>query len=304
VRAAWSSWDQVLSLWIRPAFVLLYLLPAQLGYGAIEAMTALIAALTCFLTYRCARRLGGRPAWLAACLVAWQPLFLALSFSALTEPLAAGLLAGSFMLLLERRNKASALMLAALPLARLELAFLFLPWAVQLARRRAWSAIALAPPQATHIPREPDILALAAAILMIAFVALRPPVMRLTSEQKTMRAVAEWFESRDSDDRVVLCNHIWFNYFVGRSPAHPLARSVREHELANAPEQAIAIWDGHYSQRLGGNGTRDEINRLDGWRVLRRFVGRDQEFYAVALEKLRAAEGTGRLEPGAYVHPP
>src|SRR5690606_29964868 len=34
-RAVFESWDHVLSLFVRPAFALLYALPARLGYGAV-----------------------------------------------------------------------------------------------------------------------------------------------------------------------------------------------------------------------------------------------------------------------------
>lgn len=493
VRAAWGSWDQVLSLWNRPAFVLLYLLPARLGYVGIEALTALVSALTCFLVYRCARSLGWRPAWLAIVLTATQPLFLTLSFSALTEPLAACLLAASLWLLLEHRDRASALLLALVPLARLELAFLLAPWAVHLARRRAWSAIAILPaglllwnlggfahtgnaaflwlqvfageerlyqavgplhylsgyifvvgpvvfalsilgaieslrrpgarllpvsallmlavytwlssstsagqaagflrhlvtlapltallalrgqerwaaPRATpltalvligaallcwrflsveitssqRLGAEPEhakllfvallaavalarllaglrrgarrddlgeaaavgrragVPAAAASLLAITFVALRPPLLPLTAEQETMREAAGWFNAADYEDRALLCNHIWFNFYSGIDPGSERSRFVRQVEVAAAPPGAILIWDGHYSHRLGGDVTHEDIDRLGGWRLLRRFVDRDTAFYAVALEKLSADEALGRLGPDGYTHP-
>jgi len=134
VRAAFQFPEQFISRWNRPAFVILYALPAQLGYGAVEILTALLSAATCFLVTLCARRLGERYAPLAALFTAVQPFFLRLSFSALTEPLAAFLLALSFYLLISRRNVLCAAAASAIPLARLELALILIPMAVRLWR--------------------------------------------------------------------------------------------------------------------------------------------------------------------------
>lgn len=144
-RHALHSLEQVLSLWNRPAFVLCYLLPAQLGYWAIEWTTALVAALTCFIAIRIAAR-GGEPhPTVAALFVALQPFFLALCFSALTEPLAALFLALSMHQILRGRMGRAGLATALLPLARLELAVLLPLLAVWMYRRGARWSLALLP---------------------------------------------------------------------------------------------------------------------------------------------------------------
>jgi hypothetical protein len=144
-RAVFESWDHVLSLFVRPAFALLYALPARLGYGAVELTTALISALTCYFVYRTARLWNEEPAELGIVLTGLQPHFLAVSFSALCEPLAALLLASSFHLLETKRMRASALVIGVLPLTRVELAPLLVLWVIRFARSRSWGAIALLP---------------------------------------------------------------------------------------------------------------------------------------------------------------
>lgn len=144
-RHALTSLEHLVSLWNRPAFVLLYLLPAQLGYWAVELVTALVSGLTCFLTYRTARAMDLKFPELAIVLVAAQPFFLALSFSGLTEPLAACLLAASLLFLAQRRFIWSAVFMSWVPLARLELVLLFVPWTVLYLRHRAWKATLLLP---------------------------------------------------------------------------------------------------------------------------------------------------------------
>lgn len=144
-RAVFESWDYVLSLFVRPAFALLYALPAQLGYGAVEIVTALLSAFACYFVYRTARLLDEEPAELSTVLTGLQPQFLAVSFSALCEPLAALLIASSLYLLEAKRSRASAMVVGVLPLARVELAPLLALWAIRFGRTRSWSAIVILP---------------------------------------------------------------------------------------------------------------------------------------------------------------
>lgn len=144
-RAALHDGNQFLSRWNRPGFILLYFLPAQLGYWAVELLTALLSALTCYFVYRTAKVLGEDKAPLAAFFTAFQPFFFALSFSALTEPLGAFLLSASLYLLSSRRYFSSALVAAALPLARLELSIIVVLWAVRYVGARSWKSIIVLP---------------------------------------------------------------------------------------------------------------------------------------------------------------
>lgn len=144
-RAALQDPSQILSRWNRPGFVLLYLLPARLGYWAVELLTALLSALTCYFAYRTAKVLRLDNAPMVVIFTAFQPFFFQLSFSALTEPLAAFLLSVSLYLLCARRYLASALVAAAIPLARLELAIILILWVVRYIRVRSWKSILVLP---------------------------------------------------------------------------------------------------------------------------------------------------------------
>ncbi|MEZ4655399.1 MAG: hypothetical protein R3E12_17860, partial [Candidatus Eisenbacteria bacterium] len=137
--------EKLLGLWTRPAAMLLYALPSQLGYGTVEVTTALVATATCWLAIGVARRLGEpQPLW-AGLLTGLQPFFVLLSFSVLTEPLAALLLVASLERALAGKWKQSALWAALLPLARLELLLVSVVWSVWYLRRRAWSALLILP---------------------------------------------------------------------------------------------------------------------------------------------------------------
>jgi hypothetical protein len=120
-RAAFAHPEFFLDPWGRPGFTLLYALPAQFGWTAVRLFTVLLAVVTMALTARTARRLGAESSWAAGALVAWQPLFFILSFSALTEPLAALLLALLYDAQAGERPHRAALAAGLLPLVRLEL---------------------------------------------------------------------------------------------------------------------------------------------------------------------------------------
>ncbi len=142
-RDVFDNPRQAVNLWNRPAFVLLNAFPAQLGYWAIELMTALVCALTCWFSYQAAKALGLRHAWLAIPFVGLQPFFLMLSFSALTEPLGACLIAAALWALFRERPYLSAALAGALPLARTELGLLLAVWGVALLMRKQWKACLL-----------------------------------------------------------------------------------------------------------------------------------------------------------------
>jgi len=531
-RSAFGSWDQILSLWNRPAFVLVYMVPARLGYVGVEAMTALISALTCFFVAFAAHRAGMRRPLFAALLTAAQPFFIALSYSALTEPLAACFIAAALAALASGRLRTTAVLASLATLARLETAVLLPLWAWAMLRvggrsvppaapaapavantfqnvsRTARLPIALLPlalvawhlagwahthdplflwrqvfaeeartyhaVPLTHYLRglifvigaagfgfvlvgavaivrdafskgtaraadRPPIaeLFLAGAALMLAvltwlasgtsagqsagflrhlvavapffsLVALRgldewmaprvsnltlatlavatllcgvflsvrleggfelgarpeygklavlllllaialgrrfmiragtaaprwtsrtalaaaaaailvgavvpSPITQLVPEQALMRAAAEWVQAEGLADRPLLCNHIWFNWTLDRTVVAPARSAVAEAgrrapvtlltraNLEQAPAGAIAVWEGHYSHRLVGDVSVDDVTKLAGYRVLRRFGEGDSKFYCVILERLDRAQTTGRIEGGRFTH--
>ncbi len=144
-RIAFSHPDRLVGLWTRPAFMILYALPSQLGYAGVEVTTALVSALTCFFTWRAAQHLDEPHPFLAAAFVAFQPLFLLLSFSGLTEPLAALFAAISLERFFAGRDKTSAFFAALIPLARLEMSLALIVWGVLFLRKKKWAAIFILP---------------------------------------------------------------------------------------------------------------------------------------------------------------
>ncbi len=106
--------------WAKPLFVLLASPLAQFGFTGMKVFNALISGLTLIASYGLARHLHLRRPWLAPVFVLCCPQFFVLTFSGLTEPLFACLLAWCLLLLL-RNALVPALVLASfLPFVRSE----------------------------------------------------------------------------------------------------------------------------------------------------------------------------------------
>ena len=107
--------------WGRAGFTTLYALPAQFGWTATRLFTLLLVLLTGFVTARTAVRFGARQPAVWAALAIWQPLVQLLSFSVLTEPFAALLIAIVLNQQANDRPLGAALAAGLLPTVRLEL---------------------------------------------------------------------------------------------------------------------------------------------------------------------------------------
>ncbi len=123
-QTAFSQPSFFLDVWGRPLCILLFSLPAQIGYVACEIVTAVLSLFTVYWTYRAARAAGLRYAWTALFFVFFQPLFLSTSYSLCAEPIAAFFMALSLFFYYSNKTWQAALVLSFAPLARTELAIL------------------------------------------------------------------------------------------------------------------------------------------------------------------------------------
>lgn len=131
--------------WGRAGFTTLYALPAQFGWTATRLFTLLLVLVTGFITARTASKLGARHPAVWAALAIWQPLVLLLSFSVLTEPLAALLIAIVLNRQANDRPFEAALAAGLLPTVRLELGVISIlvgAW-ILMRHRRSWPLIPL-----------------------------------------------------------------------------------------------------------------------------------------------------------------
>jgi hypothetical protein len=102
-RSAWENPYQLLDLWDRPAFMLLYAGPARFGLAVARLMSVVPAAVAVAATMRAARAARLLRPWLAGVLVAVQYDFFGQASSTMTELLlAAGLAVACWGFLEER----------------------------------------------------------------------------------------------------------------------------------------------------------------------------------------------------------
>ncbi len=119
-RDALARPELLLNVWGRPLFTLLYALPAQSGFPAVRLMTAVVTALAVAATGLAAARLG-LSAPLTGALFGTMPFVLLLSYSSLTEPLCALVVALALWAWTSRRPGLALFLVGLVPLARLEL---------------------------------------------------------------------------------------------------------------------------------------------------------------------------------------
>jgi hypothetical protein len=117
-------------VWARPLFMLVYTLPAQLGYPVAKLVTLAVCLATGWHTFRLAQELGLARAHLAIPLLWFQPSWLLLSHELMTEPLFALVLVLALRLHLAGRVRAGMLVASLMILARPEGFFLGVLWGV------------------------------------------------------------------------------------------------------------------------------------------------------------------------------
>lgn len=100
----WHQPSSILSNWAKPGYKLIYVLPALLGKNVVMLLNCFFAAMSGWLAYKIAEKLGSRKPLLAMILLVTQPLWLALSFRNYSEiPSAFLLTLAVYLQLLDKR---------------------------------------------------------------------------------------------------------------------------------------------------------------------------------------------------------
>jgi 4-amino-4-deoxy-L-arabinose transferase-like glycosyltransferase len=89
----WHQPNIILSNWAKPGYKLIYVVPTLLGKNAVRILNCIFAAMTGFLAYRIAEKLGSNRPMIAFLLLITQPLWVSLSFRNYSEIPSAFLLA-------------------------------------------------------------------------------------------------------------------------------------------------------------------------------------------------------------------
>lgn len=126
-RLAFSNPELFLDLWGKPLFTIPASLFARFGYNGVKIMNVLLSALTLFVAYRSATLLNLRYPWAIVILAGCAPVYLALSYSGMTEIIFSLLAVTSVWALLRGRYALMVLLLSFLPFARSEGFVLWIP---------------------------------------------------------------------------------------------------------------------------------------------------------------------------------
>ena len=140
VRNALNDPRQFITVWNRPLFTFLYVWLFQLGKMFV-VQTALISVISAYVMYRVAKELGLQNAFMVIPFVVLQTYFFRIASTALTEPLAALVLALGFYFYVRQNFLAFTICGSLLPLARLELSLLLVFWTAILFRQKLWKYI-------------------------------------------------------------------------------------------------------------------------------------------------------------------
>jgi len=143
-RWSWTYPRYLLDDWGRPGFTSLYFLPARMGLPFSRCFSAMLTAASAWLAFRIAQRFQLRRPWLAIVFCYFQPLFLELSLTTLTETVLAFYLVSAVYLVCLRRWSASAAVLSLGLITRHE-AVVFVPIWIWFAHQQRASLLRLWP---------------------------------------------------------------------------------------------------------------------------------------------------------------
>ena len=142
-RLAFSNPELYLDLWGKPLFTLPASLFARFGYNGVKIMNVLLSALAMLVSFRVASQLKLRYSWSVIILAGCAPLYLALSYSGMTEILFSFIAVTAMWAGLKGRHVIMLLLLSFLPFARMEGFLLWIPIIVALVMERRYRLIPL-----------------------------------------------------------------------------------------------------------------------------------------------------------------
>lgn len=119
-KYAFKHPSNFLNHWAKPLFVLLSAAFAQFGFVGIKLFNCCVAVLTVWISYKVAKKLNYKNAWLAAVFLCFTPGYFIHIFSGLTEPLFSLLIMLGVYCLLNNRLWFAVCIISFLPFVRSE----------------------------------------------------------------------------------------------------------------------------------------------------------------------------------------
>ncbi len=140
-RLAFKNPEYLLHHWAKPVFTLIMAPVAQLGYQAIKIFNAILAVIAAFLTYRTARIMDLKYAWISILMLLFAPIYTLLAISGMTEILFSLFLIATVFSFYKKKYILSAVILSFIPMIRTEGIIFFPLWIIALVYVRSWKSI-------------------------------------------------------------------------------------------------------------------------------------------------------------------
>jgi hypothetical protein len=129
--------------WAKPLFVLIASPFAQFGFIGVKLMNLFFVSGTIWFTAKTANHFNIREDWISGLLLIFSPLYFALTFSGLTEPMFAFFLILATFLFLKKQLLGSLIIISFLPFIRSEGLFFIATFAFTLIWVRKWKMLPL-----------------------------------------------------------------------------------------------------------------------------------------------------------------
>lgn len=140
-RNAWREPSLILDLWGRPVNTLLYMVPSAISWNAARIFSILMSLISLGISILVSKQFRSKLYFLVPLMLLFQPWFLKLSFTTLTEvPFCLFLVAGVYFFLIENYSLSS-IFIGCLPLIRHEGIALVLITSLLLLIKREWKEL-------------------------------------------------------------------------------------------------------------------------------------------------------------------
>jgi len=143
MREFWNNPHVILGNSAKTGYKLIYVIPSLLGNKFLIYFNSVLAALTCFITFKVAQRLGSKFAWLAFFLVALQPYWIQLSFRNYADTFSGFVIIVALYFHFEKKYIISSLILSFAGIIRQEFLLLIPIYGVWHAMNKRWMCFIL-----------------------------------------------------------------------------------------------------------------------------------------------------------------
>lgn len=196
MREFWNNPNVILGNSAKTGYKLMYVIPSLLGNKFLVFFNSALAALSCFLTFKVAHKLGSRFAWLAFFMLALQPYWIQLSFRNYADTFSGFVLIFTLFLHFNKKYLPAALLLSFAGIIRQEFLLLLPFYGIWHALNKRWLCFL--------------VLGLFPILNNIwGFMATGEPLYLLTSSAKTAAKYADEWPRQGFDHYFLMSIVIW-----------------------------------------------------------------------------------------------